>query len=87
MQGSLNFLSGLLNFAILGVNELADRDLGLIDQAMGRRNILKPIIDRTLEECLKTNGMELERMARSWRCWRRYKVEVGSYSEDSTATE
>ncbi len=67
MQGSLNFLSGLLNFAILGVNELADMEAGLIDQAMGRRNILKSIIDRTLEECLKANGMELERVARSWK--------------------
>lgn len=80
---------------ILGVNELADRDLGiffkdkqrqsekvakwtdytlkrlsccyktmlmeasLIDRATGHRNILKPIIDRTLEECLKANGMEI----------------------------
>ena len=32
---------------------------GLIDKKVGTRNILKPIIDRALEDCLKKNGMEV----------------------------
>ena len=31
---------------------------GLIDQGTGTRKILKPILDKDLEECLKINGME-----------------------------
>lgn len=31
---------------------------GLIDQGTGTRKILKPILDKALEECLKINGME-----------------------------
>ena len=31
---------------------------GLIDQGTGTRKILKPILDKDLEECLKVNGME-----------------------------
>ena len=31
---------------------------GLIDQGTGTRKILKPILDKALEECLKVNGME-----------------------------
>jgi hypothetical protein len=34
-------------------------EAGLIDRTTGKRKILKPIIDRSLEECLKTNGMEI----------------------------
>ena len=33
-------------------------EAGLIDQGTGTRKILKPILDKTLEECLKANGME-----------------------------
>lgn len=33
-------------------------EAGLIDQGTGTRKILKPIIDKALEECLKVNGME-----------------------------
>lgn len=31
---------------------------GLIDQGTGTRKILKPILDKALEECMKINGME-----------------------------
>ena len=34
-------------------------EAGLIDKKVGTRNILKPIIDRALEDCLKKNGMEV----------------------------
>jgi len=34
-------------------------EAGLINQSIGSRKILKPIIDKTLEECLKENGMEI----------------------------
>jgi hypothetical protein len=34
-------------------------EAGLIDRTTGKRKILKPIIDRSLEECLKTNGMKI----------------------------
>ena len=34
-------------------------EAGLIDKTTGKRKILKPIIDRSLEDCLKINGMEL----------------------------
>ena len=34
-------------------------EAGLIDRTTGTRKVLKPIIDRSLEECLKTNGMEI----------------------------
>ena len=33
-------------------------EAGLIDQGTGTRKILKPILDKALEECLKVNGME-----------------------------
>ena len=33
-------------------------EAGLIDQGTGTRKILKPILDKDLEECLKINGME-----------------------------
>lgn len=33
-------------------------EAGLIDQGTGKRKILKPILDKDLEECLKINGME-----------------------------
>ena len=33
-------------------------EAGLIDQGTGTRKILKPILDKDLEECLKVNGME-----------------------------
>ena len=32
---------------------------GLIDQGTGTRKILKPILDKALEECLKDNDMEI----------------------------
>lgn len=34
-------------------------EAGLIDRTTGKRKILKPIIDRSLEDCLKINGMEV----------------------------
>ena len=34
-------------------------EAGLIDQSTGTRNIIKPILDKTLEECLKVNEMEI----------------------------
>ena len=34
-------------------------EAGLIDKTTGKRKILKPIIDRSLEDCLKVNGMEV----------------------------
>ena len=34
-------------------------EAGLIDQSAGTRNIIKPILDKTLEECLKINEMEI----------------------------
>jgi hypothetical protein len=34
-------------------------EAGIADHASGNRNILKPILDRSLEECLKSNGMKL----------------------------
>ena len=34
-------------------------EAGLIGQSVGSRNIVKPIIDKALEECLKANGMEI----------------------------
>lgn len=34
-------------------------EAGLIDRVAGSRNILKPIIDKALEECLKANDMEI----------------------------
>jgi hypothetical protein len=34
-------------------------EAGLTDRASGNRKILKPILDMTLEQCLKDNGMEL----------------------------
>ena len=33
-------------------------EAGLIDRGTGTRKILKPILDKDLEECLKVNGME-----------------------------
>ena len=33
-------------------------EAGLSDQGTGTRKILKPILDKALEECLKVNGME-----------------------------
>ena len=33
-------------------------EAGLIDQGTGMRKILKPILDKALEECLKVKGME-----------------------------
>ena len=33
-------------------------EAGLIDQGTGTRKILKPILDKALEECMKVNGME-----------------------------
>ena len=33
-------------------------EAGLIDRGTGTRKILKPILDKDLEECLKINGME-----------------------------
>ena len=34
-------------------------EAGLIDRTTGTRKVLKPIIDLSLEECMKTNGMEI----------------------------
>lgn len=34
-------------------------EAGVIDGSSGNRKILKPILDKALEECLKINGMEL----------------------------
>ena len=34
-------------------------EAGLIDQSTGTRNIIKPILDKALEECLKANSMEI----------------------------
>jgi hypothetical protein len=34
-------------------------EAGLIDQSKGSRKILKPILDKSLEDCLKANGMEI----------------------------
>ncbi len=34
-------------------------EAGLIDQSIGSRKILKPILDKSLEDCLKANGMEI----------------------------
>ena len=34
-------------------------EAGLIDRTIRKRRILKPIIDRSLENCLKINGMEV----------------------------
>lgn len=34
-------------------------EAGLTDHSFGNRKILKPILDKELEECLKINGMEL----------------------------
>ena len=34
-------------------------EAGLIDRTIGKRRILKPIIDQSLENCLKINGMEV----------------------------
>lgn len=34
-------------------------EAGLIGQSVGRRNIVKPILDKALEECLKANSMEI----------------------------
>jgi hypothetical protein len=34
-------------------------EAGLTDRAPGTRKILKPILDRSLEDCLRNNGMEL----------------------------
>ncbi|MGM0882438.1 MAG: DUF1819 family protein [Bacillota bacterium] len=34
-------------------------EAGLTDRSSGNRRILKPILDKTLEQCLKDNGMEL----------------------------
>ncbi|NEN84704.1 DUF1819 family protein [Paenibacillus elgii] len=34
-------------------------EAGLTDRTSGNRKILKPILDNTLEQCLKDNGMEL----------------------------
>ena len=34
-------------------------EAGLIDQSTGTRNIIRPILDKTLEECLKVNDMEI----------------------------
>lgn len=34
-------------------------EAGVIERATGNRKILKPILDRSLEECLIANGMEL----------------------------
>ncbi|CAM2838976.1 DUF1819 domain-containing protein [Paenibacillus sediminis] len=34
-------------------------EAGLTDRSSGNRNILKPILDLKLEQCLKDNGMEL----------------------------
>ena len=34
-------------------------EASLIDRTTGKRKILKPIIDRSLEDCLKINGMEV----------------------------
>lgn len=34
-------------------------EAGLIDQSAGTRNIVRPILDKTLEECLKNKEMEI----------------------------
>lgn len=34
-------------------------DAGIIERVKGNRKILKPILDRSLEDCLKQNGMEI----------------------------
>jgi len=34
-------------------------EAGLTDRSSGNRKILKPILDKALEECLKSNGMDL----------------------------
>jgi len=34
-------------------------EAGATDRAVGNRKILKPILDKSLEECLKANGMEI----------------------------
>ena len=34
-------------------------EAGVIDRAIGNRKILKPILDKSLEDCLKANGMEI----------------------------
>lgn len=34
-------------------------EAGLLDRSSGNRKILKPILDKALEECLRTNNMEL----------------------------
>ena len=34
-------------------------EAGVIDRSTGNRKILKPIIDKSLEDCLKANGMEI----------------------------
>ena len=35
------------------------KEAGLTDRSFGNRKILKPILDKALEECLKINGMSL----------------------------
>ncbi|WP_366924735.1 DUF1819 family protein [Metallumcola ferriviriculae] len=34
-------------------------EAGVLERATGTRKILKPILDKTLEDCLKANGMEI----------------------------
>jgi len=34
-------------------------EAGVLDRTTGNRKILKPIIDKSLEECLRANGMEI----------------------------
>jgi len=34
-------------------------EAGLLDRVAGSRNIVKPIIDKAVEECMQTNGMEI----------------------------
>ncbi|MEA5093236.1 hypothetical protein SDC9_37703 [bioreactor metagenome] len=34
-------------------------EAGLLDRVAGSRNIVKPIIDKALEECMQNNGMEI----------------------------
>lgn len=34
-------------------------DAGVVDRSTGNKRILKPILDQKLEECLKSNGMDL----------------------------
>lgn len=34
-------------------------EAGVTDRATGKRKILKPILDKSLEDCLKANGMEV----------------------------